>query len=110
MARRDSIMTKPKDSRGTFRRLLSYLGAFKALILLVAVMCVTSNVLSLWGPTREGKWAPRGERDRALRGGEACAGCRYWDWRAGCGRETHECMDGLGVDEVAAAALEMLGK
>ena len=54
MARRDSIMTKPKDSRGTFRRLLSYLGAFKALILLVAVMCVTSNVLSLWGPTLAG--------------------------------------------------------
>ena len=29
MARRDSIMTKPKDSRGALRRLLSYLGAFK---------------------------------------------------------------------------------
>ncbi len=54
MARRDSIMTKPKDSQGTFRRLLSYLGTFKALILLVAVMCVISNVLSLWGPTLAG--------------------------------------------------------
>ena len=39
MARRDTIMTKPKDSRGALRRLLAYLGAFKALILAVAVMC-----------------------------------------------------------------------
>ena len=54
MARRDSIMTKPKDSRGAFRRLLSYLGAFKALILLVAVLCVISNVLALWGPSLAG--------------------------------------------------------
>ena len=54
MASRDSIMTKPRDSKGTFRRLLSYLGAFKALIVLVAVLCLISNVLSLWGPTLAG--------------------------------------------------------
>ena len=54
MAKRDSIMTKPKDSKGAFMRLLSYLGAFKALILLVAVLCLISNVLSLWGPTLAG--------------------------------------------------------
>ena len=54
MAKRDSIMTKPRDSRGTLRRLLSYLGAFKVLILLVAVLCLISNVLSLWGPTLAG--------------------------------------------------------
>jgi len=72
-----------------------------------AVGCPT---LSLWGPTREGKWAPRGEKHRAMRGGEACAGCCYWDWRAACAKGTHACMDGLGADGVAAAALEMLGK
>jgi len=54
MTRRESIMTRPKDSRGAFRRLLSYLGAFKALILLVAVLCLISNVLSLWGPSLAG--------------------------------------------------------
>lgn len=54
MARRDSIMTKPKDSRGAFRRLLSYLGVYKALILLVAAMCLVSNVLALWGPSLAG--------------------------------------------------------
>ena len=54
MARRDSIMTKPKDSRGAFRRLLSYLGVYKALILLVAAMCLVSNMLALWGPSLAG--------------------------------------------------------
>ena len=54
MTRRESIMTRPKDSRGAFRQLLSYLGAFKALILLVAVLCLISNVLSLWGPSLAG--------------------------------------------------------
>ena len=55
MARRDSIMTKPKDSKGALRRLLSYLGAFKLPILLVACMCVVSNILALWGPSLAGE-------------------------------------------------------
>ena len=54
MARRDSIMSKPKDSKGAFRRLLAYLGAFKLPILLVAVMCLISNVLALLGPSLAG--------------------------------------------------------
>ena len=54
MARRDSIMTKPKDTRGALSRLLSYLGAFRLPILLVAAMCVLSNVLALWGPSLAG--------------------------------------------------------
>ncbi len=54
MARRDAIMTKPRDSRGSLRRLLSYLGAFRWMILLVACLCVVSNLLALWGPTLAG--------------------------------------------------------
>ena len=54
MARRDSIMYKPKDSRGALRRMLTFLGPFRWLILLVAVLCVTSNLLSLWGPNLAG--------------------------------------------------------
>ena len=54
MARRDAIMTKPRDTRSAFRRLLSFLGAFRALILLVAVLCLVSNVLALWGPSLAG--------------------------------------------------------
>ena len=54
MARRDSVMQKPKDSRGAFRRLLAQLGPFRWLILLVACLCLTSNLLSLWGPNLAG--------------------------------------------------------
>ena len=54
MAARDHVMVKPKDSRGALRRLLAYLGAFKLPILLVAVLCVTSNILALWGPNLAG--------------------------------------------------------
>ncbi len=50
MARRDSIMHKPKDAKGTFRRMIAFLGPFRTAILLVAVLCVTSNLLSLYGP------------------------------------------------------------
>ena len=54
MARRDSVMRKPKDARGTFRRLLSYLGQFKLMIALVWGMCLISNTLSLLGPNLAG--------------------------------------------------------
>ncbi len=54
MARRDSIMYKPRDARGAFRRLLSFMGPFRWLIALVAALCVVSNLLSLWGPNLAG--------------------------------------------------------
>ena len=54
MARRDSIMYKPNDARSAMRRLVSFLGPFRWLIALVAVLCVTSNLLSLWGPNLAG--------------------------------------------------------
>ncbi len=47
---RDDLHRRPKDSRGTLRRLLAFLGPFKYLILLVGILCIVSNLLSLWGP------------------------------------------------------------
>ncbi|MBR6027775.1 MAG: ABC transporter ATP-binding protein [Clostridia bacterium] len=55
MARRDSIMSKPKDTRGALRRLLRELGQFRLLIALVAAMCLCSNVLALLGPSLAGQ-------------------------------------------------------
>ncbi len=55
MARRDSIMQKPKDSRGAFRRLLRTLGPFRWMIAGVAALCVLSNLLSLYGPSLAGQ-------------------------------------------------------
>ncbi len=47
---RDTVMKKPKDTRGTLRRLLKYLGPWKAVIAVVAVLSLAANVLNLWGP------------------------------------------------------------
>lgn len=45
---------KPKDTRGTLRRMLAYLAAHKYLLLLVIVLSFVSNVLSLLGPSYAG--------------------------------------------------------
>ena len=54
MARRDTVMKKPKDTRGTLRRLLRYLGPWRYVILGVAFLSLISNLLNLWGPTLAG--------------------------------------------------------
>ena len=52
---RDTVMKKPKDTRGTLRRLLQYLGPWKAVIGIVAVLSLAANVLNLWGPGLAGE-------------------------------------------------------
>ena len=54
MAKRDSVMYKPKDSKSALRRTLSFLGPFKWLILLVWALCILSNLLQLQGPDLAG--------------------------------------------------------
>ena len=54
MARRDSIMVKPRDAKGALRRLVGFLGPFRWLIALVAALCVLSNLLGLLGPSLAG--------------------------------------------------------
>ncbi len=54
MARRDTVLRKPKDARGTLRRLLRFLGPFRYVIAGVALLSLISNVLSLWGPNLAG--------------------------------------------------------
>ena len=54
MAKRDSVMHKPKDAKGTFRRMIAFLGPYRYMILLVFLLCLLSNVLSLLGPSLAG--------------------------------------------------------
>jgi len=54
VARRDTVMKKPKDTRGTLRRLLSFLGPYRYVILAVCALSLVSNLLSLWGPNLAG--------------------------------------------------------
>ena len=61
---RDTVMKKPKDTRGTLRRMLRYLGPWRWVIAAVAVLCLLSNVMNLWGPSLAGSAiseAARGE-------------------------------------------------
>ena len=54
MARRDTVMKKPKDTRGTLRRLVRYLGPWRYVIAGVALLSLFSNLLNLWGPSLAG--------------------------------------------------------
>lgn len=50
MAARDSIRVKPKDTKGTLRRLLANIGQYKWFLILILVLCFVSNILELLGP------------------------------------------------------------
>ncbi|MBQ3668625.1 MAG: ABC transporter ATP-binding protein [Clostridia bacterium] len=51
---RYNVARKPSDTRGTLRRMLSFLGAYKFVILFVVILSLISNVLSLLGPSLAG--------------------------------------------------------
>ena len=47
MARRDTVLKKPKDTRGALRRMLNYLGPWKYVILAVLILSLVSNLLNI---------------------------------------------------------------
>ena len=55
MAKRDAVMKKPKDTKGTLLRLLGYMKEFKWIILIVLILSFASNVLALFGPKLAGE-------------------------------------------------------
>ena len=54
MASRDSVRKKPKDTLGTFKRLIAYIGHYKWILMVVFALCFTSNFLALLGPSMAG--------------------------------------------------------
>ena len=55
MASRDAVLKKPKDTKGTFIKLLRYLKDFKWILAVVVVLSITSNILSLKPRPVQGK-------------------------------------------------------
>lgn len=55
MAKRDAVLKKPKDTKGTIIRLLKYVADFKWVLVGALILCLTSNILSLLGPYLAGK-------------------------------------------------------
>ncbi|MBO5523395.1 MAG: ABC transporter ATP-binding protein [Roseburia sp.] len=54
MAARDTIRKKPKDTKGTLKRLLSYIGQYKLILIIIFLLCFISNILALLGPSLAG--------------------------------------------------------
>lgn len=65
--------------------------------------------VSIWGPTRPGKWGPQGARHRQIRKAEHCAGCIYWDYRETC-RHDRACMQAVHVEDVKIAVKALFEK
>ena len=55
MAKRDAVLKKPKDTKGTLLRLLKYVADFKWILIGVMLLCLISNILALLGPNLAGK-------------------------------------------------------
>jgi len=55
--------------------------------------------VSIWGPTRPGKWGPKGSLHRQIRKVESCDGCIYWDYRESC-QHDQACMKAISIEEV----------
>lgn len=45
---------RPKDTKGTLKRLVSYLKAYKLIIVVIALLCIGSNLMALIGPKLAG--------------------------------------------------------
>lgn len=54
MPRPGTVMKKPKDAKGSLRRVLSYLSDYKVILLFVFALSIASNVLALLGPSLAG--------------------------------------------------------
>lgn len=54
MASREAIRKKPKDTKGTLLRLLTYMAEYKWVMIVVLILCIISNVLALLGPSLAG--------------------------------------------------------
>ena len=65
------------------------------------------RTVSLWGPTRPEKWAPRGPRHAVVSAPGVCAGCIYWHPRAVC-RGEPPCMTTMASGTVLAECERML--
>ena len=51
---RQTILNKPKDTKGAARRLLSYIARYRAVVALLLILCFVANVLALVGPSLAG--------------------------------------------------------
>jgi len=51
---RQTILNKPKDTKSALRRLLSYIARYRAVLVILLILCFAANVLALAGPSLAG--------------------------------------------------------
>ncbi len=52
---RNTKKEKPKDAKGTLRRIWKYIIRYRAYVILISFLCISSNVMALIGPSLAGK-------------------------------------------------------
>lgn len=52
---RQTILNKPKDTKSALRRVLSYIARYRAVLVILLILCFAANVLSLIGPWLAGE-------------------------------------------------------
>jgi ATP-binding cassette subfamily B protein len=52
---RQTILNKPQNTKGALRRLLDYIAQYKAVVLLLLLLCFAANVLALISPSLAGR-------------------------------------------------------
>jgi lipopolysaccharide heptosyltransferase II len=66
-----------------------------------------TKIVALFGPGREKKWAPRGERCRIINMQLACSPCTTFGYTPKCQKRA-ECMRQITADEVFRKSMELL--
>ena len=51
---RQTILNKPQNTKSALRRLLSYIARYRAVVILLLVLCFVANILALLGPSLAG--------------------------------------------------------
>ena len=51
---RQTILNKPQNTKSALRRLLSYIARYRAVVILLLVLCFAANILALLGPSLAG--------------------------------------------------------
>ena len=52
---RNTKKEKPKDAKGTLRRIWKYIIRYRAYVILISLLCISSNIMALIGPSLAGK-------------------------------------------------------
>lgn len=63
---RQTILNKPKNTKSALKRTLSYIAEYKAVVIILLILCLAANVLALIGPSLAGSAISEAEAGAGL--------------------------------------------